>query len=318
MNHFINPDLNAFVDEQEELNRAAEEQAGSALKPGDVPPEVLRKLRVYDKNGNIKVKLSDIAHNEQHPLGDRDIVFRVFDIENPIATLIHFHGGGWVMGSIYEQEKYLTEMTLSANIRIVSVDYPLAPETTLPEILETAFNAARLIIDKAEAKPILLGGESAGAHIALSTLLRLRARPEMLKRCVGIYLCYGLYDLSMTPSQRQWGEDFMGLSTPYLEWFYSLAMPGFSEEQRRAPDLSPLFADLANLPSAHFMIGEKDPLLDDTLFMHRRWQAAGNECSLGVYPRAPHGFNGQPSQMAAHCNASISQFLRARVDAESI
>jgi acetyl esterase/lipase len=56
------------------------------------------------------------------------------------------------------------------------------------------------------------------------------------------------------------------------------------------PDISPLYADLRNLCPALFTVGTKDALLDDTLFMHARWVAAGNEADLAIYPGGAHGF----------------------------
>lgn len=96
--------------------------------------------------------------------------------------------------------------------------------------------------------------------------------------------------LSMTPSQRQWGELKLMLSTPIVAWFYEQFLPGTSAEERRHPDISPLYADLCGLAPARFVVGTQDPLLDDTLFMASRWQAAGNDTSLEVIAEAAHGF----------------------------
>ncbi|MEM9571360.1 MAG: alpha/beta hydrolase [Pseudomonadota bacterium] len=306
------PALRALVPEQVERNQLIQEQSAAIPPVGTVSPDKLRRFRVYDKEGQIKLKLSDAARNETLKLSDRDLTVRIFDVETPAAVLVHFHGGGWIMGSIYEQEKYLTRMSQEAGVRVVSVDYPLAPETQLPEIVEVAFTALCKIADGAPDLPILIGGESAGAHISLSVLLRLCADEDRASRCSGAYLCYGIFDLGMTPSQRVFGDQSLGLSTEFLEWFYKLALPGLSPEQRRAPELSPLFADLSSLPPTHLIVGELDPLLDDTLFLHQRLLAAGNDSQMIAYPEAPHGFNGHPTEMGKHCNASINAFLKSR------
>lgn len=307
------PALQDMVAEQLERNRLIREQSAAIPPVGSVSPEKLRRFRVYDKDGQIKLTLSDIARNETLELHDREIAVRVFDVDTPRAVLIHYHGGGWIMGSIYEQEKYLERMSKEAGIRVVSVDYPLAPETQLPEILDVAFAALCKIADDTPDLPILVGGESAGAHVSLSVLLRMCADKARSSRCHGAYLCYGIFDLGMTPSQRVFGDQSLGLSTEFLEWFYQLALPGLTPEERRLPSFSPLYADLSGLPPMHLIVGELDPLLDDTLFLYQRLLAAGNDTKLMAYPEAPHGFNGHPTEMGKHCNASIIEFLKSRI-----
>jgi acetyl esterase/lipase len=90
-------------------------------------------------------------------------------------------------------------------------------------------------------------------------------------------LLYGCYDVSMTPSQRLWGDRRLRLTMRSIRWFADQHAGALDEEQRRAPDVSPLNADLRDLPPALFSVGTLDPLPDDSPFMAARWQAAGNE-----------------------------------------
>jgi acetyl esterase len=57
------------------------------------------------------------------------------------------------------------------------------------------------------------------------------------------------------------------------------------------------------------LVGTIDPLVEDTLFMHARWQAAGNEAELAVYPGGVHGFVHLDGELAAAANARIAAFL---------
>ena len=63
------------------------------------------------------------------------------------------------------------------------------------------------------------------------------------------------------------------------------------------PDVSPLYADLRGLCPALFTVGTGDTLLDDSVFMAARWELAGNETELAVYPHGPHGVTGSPSEI---------------------
>jgi acetyl esterase/lipase len=79
---------------------------------------------------------------------------------------------------------------------------------------------------------------------------------------------------------------------------------------RRNPDISPLYASLHGMPPALFSVGTADALLDDTLFMHARWLAAGNAAELAIYPGGAHGFTLFPNALAEQAAARMDAFLR--------
>ena len=128
---------------------------------------------------------------------------------------------------------------------------------------------------------LTIGGESAGGHLTAVTILRMRDR-HGYTRFRGANIVYGAFDLSLTPSQRLFGNTRLVLRTIDMQQFYNAFLPTITD--RRVPDISPLYADLKNLCPALFTVGTKDALLDDTLFMHARWVAAGNEAELAIYP----------------------------------
>jgi acetyl esterase len=146
--------------------------------------------------------------------------------------------------------------------------------------------------------------------LSVVTLLRLRERHGITAAFGAAVLQYGGYDLSMTPSQRLWGERNLVLSGPILEWFGNQFVPSHDREQRRDPDISPLFAELSDMPPAIFTVGTQDPLLDDTLFMEARWRAAGHATELRVWPEAPHGFVSMPVSVADAALSAEHDFLR--------
>jgi acetyl esterase/lipase len=157
--------------------------------------------------------------------------------------------------------------------------------------------------------PIVAGGESAGAHLAALALLELRAAGE-LDGIAAANLAYGVYDVSMTPSARLWGDERVVVNTADLAFYAAQYAP---RELHREPGVSPLYADLRGLPPALFSCGTGDPLLDDTLFMAARWQAAGNAAELALYERAPHEFLNlrEPVAAAAVARARMAAFVRA-------
>ena len=162
---------------------------------------------------------------------------------------------------------------------------------------------------------MFIGGESAGGHLSLVTGLRVRDRLGAADRLLGLNLVFGWYDVNGTPSQRGNGGHQDMLDPEGLRFMVECFTPEFSEEERRNPDISPLFADLAGLPPCLLSVGGYDHLLDDSLFLATRLAAVGVETRLGVYPDSPHGFNALPSEMARRhvreCGAWIASKLES-------
>jgi acetyl esterase len=184
----------------------------------------------------------------------------------------------------------------------VSVHYRLAPEHPYPAAPDDAERAALWLIENARDEfgtdRLTIGGESAGAHLAVVTLLRLRDRHRLRGAFKAAYLNSGSYDLSMTPSARAFGDAPLPVNTPLLIWFRHHFLPGRSDEQLRDPDISPLYADLTDMPSARVVAGTRDHALDDALFMAVRWRAAGAPAQLEIVAEAFHGFTLFPLTIA--------------------
>ena len=142
------------------------------------------------------------------------------------------------------------------------------------------------------------------------TLLRLRDR-HGYSGFQAANLVYGVFDLSMTPSQRAFGDERLILRTKDMAKFYEAFLS--HGQDRRDPAVSPLYADLRGLPPALFTVGTRDALLDDSLFMHARWLAAGNRAELAVHPGGAHGFTLFPFALAAAANTRIEAFLTQAV-----
>jgi acetyl esterase len=229
------------------------------------------------------------------------------------GVYLHIHGGGWTLGAADQQDVYLDQLAKTTGLVAVSVEYRLAPEHPHPAAADDCEAAARWLIERGAKEldapaRIAIGGESAGAHLATLTLLRLQSRAFYAANLV-----YGAYDLSSTPSVRAWGERNLVLSVPIIEYFGDGFLPKLAREERRSPTISPLYADLRAMPPALFTVGALDPLLDDTLFMEARWRAAGNSTTLRVWPHAVHGFNVFPIELGRLSNRDQFEFLASRL-----
>lgn len=253
--------------------------------------------------------------------GGRDLPIRIFMPPHPGATYLHLHGGGWTFGSVWEQDLRLSELAGRAEVAVVTLGYRLAPEHPYPAAVDDAAIAALWAFSNDIAIPtehLVLGGESAGAHLAVLAALRLRDRHSVIDRVQCLQLGYGIYDLSMTPSQRQAGSMFRGLSTPWLAWFYDQFLPGRDEAERRDPEISPLYAPLHDLPPALLTVGTADPVLDDSVLLAGRWANAGSEAILALYPGAPHGFTRSTTRAADLAKRRIDGFVKSCSRRESL
>jgi acetyl esterase len=220
---------------------------------------------------------------------------REFRPEHVEGVMLHIHGGGWMTGEPALTDPFHERLSRHLNLAIVSVDYRLAPEHPYPSGPDDCEAAALWVVDHAASQygteRLLIGGESAGAHLSAVTLLRMRDRHGMADRFCGANLVFGPYDLSRTASATGVGVDPDSdvLSPDDIRFMTEQFTPGLTPEQRRQPDLSPLYAELGGMPPALFTVGTTDHLVDDTLFLAQRWVRAGNSAELLVYPDAPHG-----------------------------
>ena len=310
------PDPDGLLADTRAFNVELERRLATIPAVNTVPPEDSRRARREGRGiFPAPVYVPEARVVEIEGQGGR-IALRIIAPERePRGAFLHVHGGGWTLGESDGQDLRLQRLARDTGLTVVSVNYRLAPENPYPAGPDDCEAAALWLLgDEGHAAvgvegPRAIGGDSAGAQLAACTLLRLRDRQGITGAFGAAVLQYGGFDLSMCPSQRLWGERNFVLSTPIIAWFADQFLPGRSPEQRRDPDVSPLYADLSEMPPAIFTVGTADPLLDDTLFMEARWRAAGHATELRIWPEAPHGFISLPMTVADAALAAEHDFL---------
>lgn len=304
----------AISDETAAFNARLEADLAVAPKIYDFPVEIVRASRAEGKGAlplGGPLDGSDWVEIAGAPGGPGRV--RISEPEGePVGIYLHIHGGGWSLGGPEQYDSSCQAMAREAGLRVVSVAYRLAPEHPWPAARMDCLAAARWVLDQSDL-PVVIGGESAGAHLSLVTAIGLRDA-GLAARIRGLVLFYGAYDLRGTPSVRNWGERYLVLSTPTIDWFLDFLDPDGTARHRA--DASPLMADLADLPPALFLVGTADPLLDDTLFIAQRWRAAGNRGTLKVYPGGIHGFDAftEDLEIARDSRARAAAFAKDCVD----
>jgi acetyl esterase/lipase len=231
------------------------------------------------------------------------------------GVYLDYHGGGWTIGNAAMDDRINSRIAKECGLAVISIDYAMLPDVTFPEMIEECAAAADWVLEKALAEfgveDLFIGGESAGAHLAVCSILRMRERRQDFARLKGAVLFYGPYDLGCTQSVRAASRHTLVLHGPAMASGIASLLPGSAEEERRDPAYSPLFADLQGLPPALFVCGDLDPLIDDSRLMAERWQAMSGNARLFVVPEAPHAFNRLFTRVAGHTNGFVRTWINA-------
>ncbi len=241
------------------------------------------------------------------PAGPIDL--RIIRAAEPRGVLFHIHGGGWVLGANHHADPRTEWLVDETGLTVVATSYRLAPEHPYPAGPDDCEAAAHWLVANAQSEfgtdRLIIGGESAGAHLSLVTMLRLRAALGHCPFQLAV-LTYGCFDLRGTPSVRSFGDRPYVLSKPICDWFFDQFVADADPED---PDISPLFADLSDLPPALFSVGDRDPLFDDSTFGYERYVAAGNNARLDIWPGAIHAWDYFDNEYGRLGRASIHEWL---------
>lgn len=255
--------------------RAVSERAHVFLNR-DAPPLPVREIETRGPAGPLRLRLY-----RPPALDDR-----------LLPVLVYFHGGGFAVNSVDTHDRLLRLLALRSGAAVVAVAYGKAPEHRFPHQHDEALAALRWVARDGAAHGldgdrIAVGGDSAGANLALGAALAARAPGEPRVR-FGL-LFYGMFAHDFhTPSHRRFGDGRYGLTTARMRWYWEQYLG--HAEPTRDPRAAPLLADLAGLPPLLLLAAGLDCLRDDSLRLAERLAAADVEVSLTVYDSLPHSF----------------------------
>jgi acetyl esterase/lipase len=285
-----------------------------------VPIVIQTLLRLSQLGGDRLVRRAGLTVEQRHAGSGIDAVpVRILRPPGKVrGVVLDIHGGGWVIGNARMDDALNLALIKACDVAVVSVEYQLAGRTSIQGMMDDCLLAARWLfaggMPEYRDLPIFVLGESAGAHLATATLLRLKEWPELLGRVAGAVLYYGVYDLAGTDSVKRAGPDTLVLDGPGMITGLRSLTPGMSDAERRQAPLSPLYGDLQGLPPALMFVGDLDPLLDDTVRMAARWSEIA-EVELHRLPEAPHGFIRFKTGMATKALAGTHAWVLERLNA---
>jgi acetyl esterase len=296
----------------------AEQLAANTVFADSPDPDVrteegLALLRVISSPPPASTVLTPVERRIPGPGGE--IRLRIFvPAGEARGVMMRIHGGGFAAGRPEDDDAVNDFLARASGLVVISPEYRLVPDVLLTDQISDCLAVARWMISAYADQKLLLGGISAGAHLAAATLLRLRAEPGF-SRFVGVHLDSGIYDLSHSPSARLADHSALVLGRRILDSVVGIALPDWDPSHLRDPSVSPLFADLRDLPPALLTVGELDPLVDDSAFLAARWQLAHNQADLDIWPSCPHAFTNLGTPLATPALARITAWLDAQLAA---
>ena len=206
---------------------------------------------------------------------------RRYEVGPSSATVVYFHGGGFVVGGLDSHDDVCAEVCAATGLRVVSVDYRLAPEHPHPAAYDDALSATRAVMAHG---PVILAGDSAGGTLAASVAHALRGGAVL-----GQVLIYPGLGGPMDVGSYVTHTKAPMLSTADVRLYRRL------RHGRDDPAPDPTAAalhdtDFTNLPPTAIFAAECDPLCDDATLYRDLIRAAGGRAEATVEPGLVHGY----------------------------
>ncbi|MGC8658685.1 MAG: alpha/beta hydrolase [Desulfomonilaceae bacterium] len=234
--------------------------------------------------------------------------------DNKNRVLMHLHGGGYVFnpGKTGLGEAIL--MAYYGKIKVISVDYRMAPDFPFPAALDDTVTVYKQILKSYKATNIGVFGTSSGGALTAATVLKLREIGVSLPGAVSLGTPW--VDLTQTGDSLFTNEYIDDVIVKYNGMLEACAKVYAGAHDMKDPFVSPLYADFSKgFPPAILTTGTRDLLLSDTVRLHRKLRQAGIDTELQVFEGMSHAqyilvFNSPESKEAFE---EIAKFFRGHL-----
>ena len=225
---------------------------------------------------------------------------------SPARTVVHFHGGGYCVGSAAMARTWAAHLSARAACQVVLPEYRLAPEHPHPAALQDALAVLTALPGEIAPGPIVVSGDSAGGGLALSALLALRdeVRSGGRELPAGCMLLSPWLDLSGDRRSRRGLVRRDVLLSP--GWLEACATAYARPANWTDPSISPLLAAHKGLPPLLIQAGSDELLAPDAGHLAASASAAGVDVTYTRWPRMWHDFALQPGLVRA-ADSALSQ-----------
>ncbi|WKY45697.1 alpha/beta hydrolase [Eubacteriaceae bacterium ES2] len=203
-------------------------------------------------------------------------------------VILYFHGGGFVMGNAHSHRNLVSTFVKALGLKALVFDYSLAPEHPSPAAVNDSYAIYQWLLKIGYSpESIAFAGDSAGAGILLSTLLKCKDEKSPLPAaCLAFSPCTDMTMSGDSHVSRKKCDPCTpeGANETYLSYYVGDGDP-------KHPYASPLFGDLTNLPPIHIEVGNDETLRDDSVLFSQKAKKAGSPVSIKVWKGMFHCFS---------------------------
>lgn len=277
-----------------------------------VGPDSYRGIRRVLEGAAARVRLPPDVHLEPTDAGGVPGEWVTAPGARADRVLLYLHGGGYVAGSPASHRAMTAAISRAARVRVLAIDYRLAPEHPFPAALDDAVAAYAWLLEQGyRARSMAIGGDSAGGGLTAATLVRLRDEGRPLPAAGFMFSPWA--DLAGTgesvKSRARLDPMIVGDLALFGKFYVG---PGGDPCH---PLISPIHADLRGLPPLLIQVGTHEVLHDDAVRLAERVRAAQGRVELDVWDGMIHVFQAFPSFLpeARRAIGRIGEFLRAEL-----
>ncbi|GJJ13701.1 hypothetical protein Clacol_007957 [Clathrus columnatus] len=266
------------------------------------PTEGLKVIEttVQVENGDIRVKafIPDPQENEV----------------DGFPLLIWMFGGGFVIGSIDDNDGFLRNLSVNSRIVCVAGDYRKAPEHPFPAAINDSYASLKWALSHSfelsvnVSKGLIIAGVSSGGNIAAVLTQRSLKDPELKGKVTGQLLLIPTL-IAHNAYPEKYKSELLSFDKDEDKYIltknYAIACSGKKQVlshytlhemyhgglQGTNPEVSPLLSEsFEGLPPTYIQICGLDLLRDEAFLYEKLLKEAGVPTKVDVYPGLPHGF----------------------------
>lgn len=239
------------------------------------------------------------------------------------AIIVYCHGGGYTCGGLGYAGILAGKLAHHTGLEVMTFQYRLAPEHPYPAAIEDAVAIWDHLMHMGYgARDIILAGDSAGGNLALELVLTLQKQGRILPKAM--ILMSPWTDMTVTAdSYERIGELDPMLTKDYVlgvREAYAVGMSSIPDGENNTelissidysnPSLSPLYAELHDLPPIYIQVGSHEILQDDSINLYNKLKENNCQATMEIYDDCWHVFQQMPTARAARALDDVKNFVQ--------